>query len=167
MSDDQTYGYDLTSDDSGIEPETPKNLYMGKDLILSPAARTLKFAPAWYQMGKELNLTAHTWYILLTNLRPWSLIYGSGFERFCDRYNIPFDDEKTLRQFSSKNRPIIKKIPTRCKFKNWRGRQCDMESLYEKNGEYCVAHNPSKVEIPSLPDEITSDIEEFNQLVTE
>lgn len=156
------YGYDSSSD-SDCEPSTPQIRYTGKDLILSPAARACKFSPHWYHNGKDLNLTAHTWYILLTELRPLSLIYGSGLGRFCDTNNIPFEDEKTLRQFRSEQKPVITKLPTRCKFVNMRGRRCDWNARYKS--EYCLSHDPIYTEINPLPNEITQDIEEFKKFI--
>lgn len=156
------YGYDSSSD-SDCESSTPPSLYSGKELILSPAARVCKFSPHWYQDGRDLNLTAHTWYILLTKLRPLSLIHGSGLGRFCDRHNIPFEDEKTLRQFRSKQKPVIRKLPTCCKFVNWRGRRCDLNARHDS--EYCSSHDPIVIEIKPLPHEITPDVEEFKKLI--
>jgi len=72
--------------------------YLGKDIILSPEGRQFQYATSWYTDAKNLELTVHTWIILLSCMRPKTLIRGS-LSNFYHNHNIPYDDENVLEKF--------------------------------------------------------------------
>jgi len=159
------YGYESSSDSSFFEEDSPPKLYCGKDIILSPSARMCINAPYWYEDGKDLSLSAHTWYVLLTALRPFTLIHESSLGRFFSLKNISSEDEKTLRKFRAEKRQLIPvRVPKRCLFVNWLGRRCDFNTYADR--DYCTSHDPNKRVPPQpLPENITEEVEEFKDLV--